>query len=99
MEAASLDSNSWPFRNSALIIVSASQEGMRRRLRRNPLQETNLHKHRPGVQGQVDKTMIKAADNSGNYSITVPLVPGTNTFQVSSSDAFGQKITGTIAPV
>src|SRR4051812_34146901 len=44
----------------ALIIVSASQEGMRRRLRRNPVQETNLHKHRPGVQGQVAETMIKA---------------------------------------
>jgi hypothetical protein len=39
------------------------------------------------------------ADSSGNYSIMVPLGAGSNTFKVSSTDAFGQTISGTIAPV
>jgi hypothetical protein len=39
------------------------------------------------------------ADASGNYSIMVPLGDGSNTFQVTTTDAFGQTITGTIAPV
>jgi hypothetical protein len=39
------------------------------------------------------------ADSLGNYSINVPLAAGSNTFQVTSTDAFGQTITGTISPV
>jgi hypothetical protein len=39
------------------------------------------------------------ADSTGNYSINVPLGNGVNTFTVSSSDPFGQVITGQIAPV
>jgi hypothetical protein len=39
------------------------------------------------------------ADASGNYSITVPLAVGSNTFQVTSKDAFGQTITGALSPV
>jgi hypothetical protein len=39
------------------------------------------------------------ADSMGNYSILVPLAVGSNTFQVTSTDAFGQTITGTISPV
>ena len=39
------------------------------------------------------------ADVSGNYSIMVHLGNGSNTFKVATSDAFGQKISGTIAPV
>ena len=43
---------------------------------------------------------IKAtADSSGNYKITTPLALGTNTFQVSAADAFGQTIQGSIQPV
>lgn len=44
-------------------------------------------------------TTSAQADGSGNYSITVPLVPGTNTFKASAFDAFGQTITGTVQPV
>jgi len=39
------------------------------------------------------------ADAKGNYSITVPLSEGSNTFKVTTLDAFGQSITGTLAPV
>jgi hypothetical protein len=39
------------------------------------------------------------ADSAGNYTITVGLVAGSNTFQVKSVDGFGQTITGNIAPV
>jgi hypothetical protein len=39
------------------------------------------------------------ADSTGAYSIMVPLVTGSNTFSVSTQDAFGQNITGTITPV
>jgi hypothetical protein len=39
------------------------------------------------------------ADGSGNYSIMVPLGDGSNTFKVTSSDAFGQTISGQISPV
>jgi hypothetical protein len=39
------------------------------------------------------------ADGSGNYTITVPLARGSNTFQVSSTDGFGQTITGSIQPI
>jgi hypothetical protein len=39
------------------------------------------------------------ADSKGNYSIQVPLGDGSNTFRVTTQDAFGQSISGTIAPV
>ena len=39
------------------------------------------------------------ADSSGNYKITVPLVLGSNTFQVTTLDGFSQSISGTLAPV
>jgi len=39
------------------------------------------------------------ADASGNYSIMVPLGNGSNTFDVTTHDAFGQSISGQIAPV
>ncbi len=35
----------------------------------------------------------------GNYSVDVPIGDGSNTFSVTTSDAFGQSITGNIAPV
>ncbi len=39
------------------------------------------------------------ADSGGNYSVSLPLGLGTNTFQVTSKDAFGQTIQGQIQPV
>jgi len=39
------------------------------------------------------------ADASGNYSLMVPLGNGTNTFAVTTQDAFGQSISGQIAPL
>lgn len=39
------------------------------------------------------------ADASGNYSIHVPLGAGSNTFRVTTQDAFGQSISGVIAAV
>jgi hypothetical protein len=39
------------------------------------------------------------ADSTGAYSIMVPLVSGSNTFTVTTSDAFGQSISGAITPV
>lgn len=39
------------------------------------------------------------ADAAGKYTITTPLAPGSNVFQVESVDAFGQTITGKIAGV
>lgn len=39
------------------------------------------------------------ADKTGNYSITVPLLTGSNTFSVSTTDAFYQKISGAINPI
>lgn len=39
------------------------------------------------------------ADSTGAYSIMVPLVSGSNTFTVTTQDAFGQSITGSISPV
>ncbi len=44
-------------------------------------------------------TVSTTANSAGNYSIQVTLGDGANTYQVTSSDAFGQVITGTIAPV
>ena len=39
------------------------------------------------------------ADETGNYSIMIPLGPGVNSFRVTTQDAFGQSITGGIEPV
>ncbi len=39
------------------------------------------------------------ADSTGAYSIMVPLVSGSNTFTVTTQDAFDQSITGAISPV
>ncbi|HEV3165639.1 MAG TPA: hypothetical protein VGZ22_16550, partial [Isosphaeraceae bacterium] len=39
------------------------------------------------------------ADSAGNYSIIVTLGNGANNFMVTSVDAFGQTISGKIAPV
>jgi hypothetical protein len=39
------------------------------------------------------------ADSTGAYSIMVPLVSGSNTFEVTTQDGFGQSISGTISPV
>jgi hypothetical protein len=44
-------------------------------------------------------TTSTTADSTGAYSILVPLVTGSNTFSVSTQDAFGQDITGSITPV
>ncbi len=39
------------------------------------------------------------ADSKGNYSINVTLGDGSNTFNITSTDAFGQTIKGSISPV
>lgn len=39
------------------------------------------------------------ADSTGKYTVSIPLTEGTNTFQVTSIDAFGQTIKGSIQPV
>jgi hypothetical protein len=52
---------------------------------------TEVNGNSPGASATVDST--------GKYSIWVPLGSGSNTFQVATSDAFGQSITGQIAPV
>jgi Dockerin type I domain len=44
-------------------------------------------------------TTTATADSTGAYSILVPLVTGSNTFTVSTQDAFGQNISGAITPV
>ena len=44
-------------------------------------------------------TTTTTADSTGAYSIMVPLVTGSNTFTVSTVDAFGQTISGSITPV
>ncbi len=44
-------------------------------------------------------TTTATADSTGAYSILVPLVSGSNTFQVTTQDGFGQSISGTITPV
>jgi hypothetical protein len=38
-------------------------------------------------------------DSTGAYTILVPLVSGSNTFTVTTSDGFGQSISGAISPV
>jgi hypothetical protein len=44
-------------------------------------------------------TTTATADSTGDYTIVVPLVTGSNTFTVTTMDAFGQSITGAITPV
>jgi hypothetical protein len=44
-------------------------------------------------------TTSATADSTGAYSIMVPLVPGSNTFQVTTHDGFDQSISGAISPV
>ncbi len=52
---------------------------------------TEINNNSPGA--------TTTADTSGNYSIMVPLGNGSNTFDVTTMDAFGQSISGQIAPV
>ena len=52
---------------------------------------TEINNNSPGA--------TTTADASGNYSIMVPLGSGSNTFAVTTQDAFGQSISGQIAPV
>ena len=52
---------------------------------------TEINNNSPGA--------TTTADASGNYSIMVPLGNGSNTFKVSTADAFGQSISGDISPV
>ncbi|MFO0957583.1 MAG: hypothetical protein U0800_08985 [Isosphaeraceae bacterium] len=44
-------------------------------------------------------TSAAVVDSSGNYSIKVPLAVGSNVYQVTTNDGFGQSISGTISPV
>jgi Dockerin type I domain len=46
-----------------------------------------------------NSSTVVTANSTGAYSILVPLVPGSNSFSVTTLDAFGQSITGTITPV
>lgn len=48
---------------------------------------------------QVVPTVTTTADAAGNYSLELMLAPGSNTFLVTSTDPFGQTISGQIAPV
>jgi hypothetical protein len=50
------------------------------------------------ANGAVPSTTT-TADSTGNYSIIVPLALGSNVFTVTSTDAFGQTISGTLTPV
>jgi Dockerin type I domain len=50
-------------------------------------------------QANNNATTTTTADSTGAYSIMVPLVPGSNTFTVTTKDAFGQSISGAISPV
>lgn len=49
--------------------------------------------------GTGQKPVSTVADSLGNYSITVPLAPGENTFHVSMTGPFGQTISGDLSPV
>jgi hypothetical protein len=44
-------------------------------------------------------TTATTANSKGTYIIAVPLVAGSNTFQVTTHDGFGQSISGAISPV
>jgi hypothetical protein len=46
-----------------------------------------------------NSTTTVTAGSNGDYSILVPLVPGSNSFTVTTQDGFGQSITGAITPV
>ncbi len=50
-------------------------------------------------QSNGNATTTATADSTGAYSIMVPLVSGSNTFTVTTHDAFGQSISGSISPV
>jgi hypothetical protein len=50
-------------------------------------------------QANHNATTTATADSTGAYSIMVPLVSGSNTFTVTTKDAFGQSISGSISPV
>lgn len=50
-------------------------------------------------QANNNATTTTTADSAGAYSIMVPLVSGSNTFKVTTQDAFGQSISGAISPV
>lgn len=50
------------------------------------------------VDGKV-QPVATTADASGNYSVILQVVAGTDTFQVSTLDAFGQAISGKLSPV
>ncbi len=52
---------------------------------------TEINKNSPGATG--------TTDSSGNFSIMVPIGDGSNTFNVASTDSFGQTISGQISPV
>ena len=43
-----------------------------------------------------ESPVTTTADKSGNYSVNVPLLTGSNTYNVSTTDAFKQVITGSI---
>ena len=47
----------------------------------------------------LSQPVATTADAKGNYNIYVTLGNGSNTFKVTTLDAFGQSIAGTIAPV
>lgn len=51
------------------------------------------------VDQQGGASTVVTAGSNGQYSIAVPLQVGSNTFNVTTSDGFGQSITGTISPV
>lgn len=49
---------------------------------------------------QANNSVTKTtSDSTGAYSIMVPLASGSNTFSVTTQDAFGQSISGSISPV
>jgi len=48
---------------------------------------------------RLDPTVTTTADPLGHYNLAVAIAPGVNTYRVTTQDAFGQSITGTIAPV
>ncbi len=50
------------------------------------------------VAGKVP-VALATADAFGNYSLSITLSPGVNTFRVTSLDSFGQVISGQISPV
>lgn len=50
------------------------------------------------IAGKSDP-VATTADSTGNYSVSIPLAEGSNTFRVTIADAFGQKIDGNIAAV